>query len=82
MPLGVRGRGMGLKMQAGAGHAFSTHIASKCNVCTRLGLKESKCIEIGLYQASTESIDRIRLNKIHLKSHTEKIALCHFIKYK
>ena len=41
----VRGRGRGLRMQAGAGHPFSTHIALNCNVRTRLGSQESKCIE-------------------------------------
>ena len=39
-------------MQVGAGHTFSTHIALNCNVATRLGLKELKSIEIGIYQAS------------------------------
>ena len=43
-------------MQAGAGHTFSTHIALNCNVGTRLGLKVSKCIEIGIYQASPGSL--------------------------
>ena len=42
----------GLRMQAEAGHPLSTHIALNCNVDTRLGLKESKCIEIGIYKAS------------------------------
>ena len=36
---GVRGRGRGLSMQAGARHSFSTHIALNCNVGTRLELK-------------------------------------------
>ena len=45
MPIAVRGRGRGLRMQAGAGHPFSTHIALNCNFGTRLGLQESKCIE-------------------------------------
>ena len=57
-PIGVRGRGRGLKMQAGAGHPFSTHINLNCNVGTRLGLKESKCIEIGIYEASPGSLCR------------------------
>ena len=39
-------------MQAGAGQPFSTHIDLYCNVGTRLGLKESKYIEIGIYKAS------------------------------
>ena len=43
-------------MQAGAGHPFSTHIALNCNVGTRLGLKESKCIEIGIHQATPGSL--------------------------
>ena len=30
----------GLKMQAGARHSFSTHIALNCNVGTRLELKK------------------------------------------
>ena len=42
-------------MQAGAEHPFSTHIALNCNVGTRLGLQESKSIEIGIYQASPGS---------------------------
>ena len=29
----------GLKLQAGAGHPFSTHIALNCNVGTRLRLR-------------------------------------------
>ena len=45
-------------MQAGAGHAFSTNIALNCNVGTRLGLKESKCIEIDIYRASPGSLRR------------------------
>ena len=49
MLIGVRGRGRGLRMQAGAGHPFSTHIALNCNVCTRLGLQESECIETVKY---------------------------------
>ena len=48
----------GLRMRAGAGHPFSTHIALNCNVGTRLGLKETKCIEIGIYQASPGSLCR------------------------
>ena len=56
MLIGVRGRGRGLRMQAEAGHPFSTHIALNCNVGIRLGLKESKCIKIGIYQASQGSI--------------------------
>ena len=39
MLIGVRGRGRGLLMQAGAKHPISTHIALNCNVGTRLGLK-------------------------------------------
>ena len=54
--IGVRGRGRGLRMLAGAGHPFSTHIALICNVGTRLGLKETKCIEMGIYQASPGSL--------------------------
>ena len=50
MLIGVRGRGRGLRMLAGAGHPFNTHINLNCNVGTRLGLKESKCIEIGIHQ--------------------------------
>ena len=45
----------GLKMQAAVEHPLSTHIALNCNVGTRLGLKESKSIEIGIYQASPGS---------------------------
>ena len=45
-------------MQAGAGHPFSTYIALNCNVGTRLWLKESKCIEIGIYQASPGTLCR------------------------
>ena len=45
----------GLRMQAGAVHHFSTSIALNCNVGKRLGLKESKSIEIGIYQASPDS---------------------------
>ena len=44
-----------LRMQAGAVHPFSTHIALNCNVGTRLEFKESKSIEIGIYQASPGS---------------------------
>ena len=36
MLTGVRGRGRGLRMQAGAGHPFSIHIALNCNVGTLL----------------------------------------------
>ena len=46
----------GLKMQAGARHSFSTHIALNCNVGTRLELKKSKSNEIGKYQASQGSL--------------------------
>ena len=56
MLIGVRGRGRGLRMHAGAGHPFCTHIALNCNVGTRSGLKGSKCIEIGIYQASPGSL--------------------------
>ena len=58
MLIGVRGCGRGLRMQAGAGHPFITHIALNCNVGTRLWLQESKCIEIGIYQTSPESLCR------------------------
>ena len=58
MPIGVRARGRGLRIQAGAGHPFNTHIALNCNFGTRLGLKEPKCIEIGRYQASADSLCR------------------------
>ena len=43
-------------MQAGAGHPSSSHDALNSNVGTRSGLQESKCIEIGLYQASPGSL--------------------------
>ena len=43
-------------MQAGAGHASSTHITLNCDFDTRVGLKESKCIEIGIYQATPWSL--------------------------
>ena len=56
MLIGVRGRGRGMRMHAGAGHPFSTHIALTCNVGTRLGFKESECIEICIYRASPESL--------------------------
>ena len=56
MLIGVRERGRELRMQAGAGHPLSTHIALNCNVGTRLGLKESKSIEICIYQASLGSL--------------------------
>ena len=46
----------GLKMQAAVEHPLSTHIALNCNVGTRLWLKESKCIAIGIHQASPGSI--------------------------
>ena len=42
-------------MQAGFGHPLNTHIAFNCIVGTSLGLKESKSIEIGIYQASPGS---------------------------
>ena len=58
MLIGVRGAAGGLRMQAGARHPFSIHIVLICNVGTRLGLKESKCIEIGIYQASLGSLCR------------------------
>ena len=45
----------GLRMQAGAVHPFSTNIALNCSVGKRLGLKESKSIEIGIYKASPGS---------------------------
>ena len=41
----------GLRIQAGAGHPFSTHITLNCNVGIRLRLKEWKSFEIGIYQA-------------------------------
>ena len=53
-----KGAWQGLRMQAGAGHPFSTHIDLNCNVGTRLGLKESKCIEKGIYQDSPGSLCR------------------------
>ena len=49
MLIGVRGRARGLRMQEGTGQPFSTHITWNCNVGTRLGLKESKCIETVKY---------------------------------
>ena len=52
MLIGVRGVAGRLRMQVGAQHPFCNHIALHCNVGTRLGLKESKCIEIDIYQAS------------------------------
>ena len=55
MPIGVSGRSRELRMKAGAGHPFSTHIALNCSVGKRLGLKESKSIENGIYQASPGS---------------------------
>ena len=58
MLIGVKGRGRGLRMQAGAVHPFSTHIALNCNVGTCSGLQESKCIETGIYQASPGSLCR------------------------
>ena len=58
MLIRVRGRGRGLRIQAGAGHPLTTHIALNCNVATGLGLKESKCIELCIYQASPESLCR------------------------
>ena len=48
-------------MQARAGHPLSTHFALNCNVGTRLGLKESKSIEIGIFQASPDSPMLIRV---------------------
>ena len=56
MLIGVRGRDRGLRMQAGAGHIFSTHIALNCNVGIRLGLKESYYFEIGIYLAYPGSL--------------------------
>ena len=47
-PLGGGGGG-GLRMQVGTGHPFGTNIALNCNVGTRLGLQEWKCIEIDIY---------------------------------
>ena len=52
----VRGRRTGLRMQVRARHPFFTHIALNCNVGTRLGLKESKYIQIDIYQASPGSL--------------------------
>ena len=40
MLIRVGGRGRELRMQAGAGHPFSTHNALNCNVGSRLGLQE------------------------------------------
>ena len=37
MPIGVRGVAVGLRMQSGTGHPFSTHIALNCNVGSLLG---------------------------------------------
>ena len=54
--IGIRGCGRGLRMQAGAVHLFSTHIACNCNVGILLGLQESKCIEKSMYQASPWSL--------------------------
>ena len=56
MLIGVKGRGRGLRLQAGAGHSFGKHIALNCTVGTLLGLQESKCIEIGIYRASPWSL--------------------------
>ena len=56
LPIRVRRHDRGVRMQAVAWHPFSTHVALNCNVGRRLGLKESKCIEIGIYQASPESL--------------------------
>ena len=39
----------GLRMQTGAGHPFSTHIALNYNVGISLGLQESECIETVKY---------------------------------
>ena len=58
MLIGVRGRGRGLRMQAAAGHPFSTHIALNRNDDTRLGLKKSKSIDMGIYQATPGSLCR------------------------
>ena len=55
LPIGIRGCGRGLRMQAGPVHPLNTHIAFNCIVGTSLGLKESKSIEIGIYQASPGS---------------------------
>ena len=55
MLIEVRVCGRGVRMQAGAEHPISTHIALNCNVGTLQGLKESKSIEIGIYQASPGS---------------------------
>ena len=49
MLIGVRERARGLRMQEGTGQPFSTQIAWNCNVGTRLGLKESKCIKTVKY---------------------------------
>ena len=56
MQIGARECDRGLKMQAGAGHPFSNHIALNCNDGTRLWWKVSKRIEICIYQASPESL--------------------------
>ena len=58
MLIGVRGHDRGLRMQAGAGHPFSTHIALNCNVGTLLGLQVSKYIKIGMHSASPWSLCR------------------------
>ena len=58
MLIGVRGHGRGLRIQVGAGHSFSNHIALNCNVAAGLGLKESKCIEISIYKKSPGSLCR------------------------
>ena len=58
MLIGVRRRDRGLRMQAGAKHPFSTHIALNCKDGTSLGLKESKSIETVIYQASPGSLCR------------------------
>ena len=52
MLMGVRGLARGLRMQEGTGQPFSTHIVLNCNGGTRLGLKESKCIETVKYMCS------------------------------
>ena len=56
LPIGIRGCGRGLRMQAGAEHRCSTYIALNCNVGTLLGLKESKSIDIGIFLTSPGSI--------------------------
>ena len=64
MLIGVRGCARGLRLQAGAGHPFSTHIALNCNVGTRLGLKESKCIETVKYIKHPQGYYAVRIKGV------------------